>query len=153
MKGTRRLDIFAWAGVASLTLTVAAVAAQQPNKSPKDKDQDKDKHPTLKLTARPPLGMSPARVVLTGDLTGGPNDAEDFYCPTVEWDWGDGTTSESSSDCEPYEAGKSEIKRRYSVEHVFRAGNYRVALRLKKRDKMITSATVMVEVRPGIRDL
>ena len=49
--------------------------------------------------------------------------------------------------------GKSEIKRRYTVEHVFRAGNYRVALRLKKRDKMIASATVMIEVRPGIRDL
>jgi hypothetical protein len=153
MKGTRRLDIFAWAGVASLALSVAAVAAQQPNKSSKDKEQDKDKHPTLKLTARPPLGMSPARVVLTGDLNGGPNDAEDYYCPTVEWDWGDGTTSESTSDCEPYEPGKSEIRRRYTVEHVFRAGNYRVALRLKKRDKMITSATVMVEVRPGIRDL
>jgi len=153
MKGIRRLDIFARAGVASLALTVAAAAAQQPNKSSKDKDQDKDKRPTLKLTARPPLGMSPARVVLTADLNGGPNDAEDFYCPTVEWDWGDGTTSESSSDCEPYEPGKSEIRRRYTVEHVFRAGNYRVALRLKKRDKMITSATVMVEIRPGIRDL
>jgi len=153
MKGTRRLDIFAWAGVASLALTVAAVAAQQPNKSSKDKDQDKDKRPTLKLTARPPLGMSPARVVLTGDLNGGPNDAEDYYCPTIEWDWGDGTTSESTSDCEPYEPGKSEIRRRYTFEHVFRAGNYRVALRLKKRDKMITSATVMVEIRPGIRDL
>jgi len=152
MNHTRRLDVFAWAAVASLVLSAAAGAAQQSNKSSKDKDQDKDK-PTLKLTARPPLGMSPARVVLTGDLNGGPNDAEDFYCPTVEWDWGDGTQSESRFDCQPYEAGKSEIKRRYPIEHVFRAGNYRVALRLKKRDKMITSATVMVEVRPGIRDL
>ena len=123
MKGHRRLDIFAWAGVASLALSVA-IAAQQPNKSSKDKDQDKDKHPSLKLTARPPLGMSPARVVLTGDLNGGPNDAEEYYCPTVEWDWGDGTTSESTSDCDPYEPGKSEIKRRYTTEHVFRAGNY-----------------------------
>ena len=151
-KHHRRLDVFAWAGVASLALSVAAAAAQQPNKSSKDKDQDKDK-PTLKLTARPPLGMSPTRVVLTGDLTGGPNDAEDFYCPTVEWDWGDGTMSEASSDCEPYEPGKSEIKRRYTTDHVFRAGNYRVALRLKKRDKLVASATVLVEIRPGIRDL
>ena len=153
MKGNRRLDIFARAGVASLMLSVAVGAAQQSNKSSKNKDQDKENKPTLKLTARPPLGMSPARIVLTGDLTGGPNDAEDFYCPTIEWDWGDGTTSESTSDCDPYEPGKSEIRRRYTVEHVFRAGNYRVALRLKKRDKMVSSATVMVEVRPGIRDL
>ena len=138
-----------FAGVASVLLTGAAVAAQQPGKPSKDQD----KRPSLKLTARPPIGMSPARVILTADINGGPNDSEDFYCPTIEWDWGDGTTSESTSDCEPYEPGKSEIKRRYSIEHIFRAGNFRVALRLKKRDKMVTSATVFVEIRPGIRDL
>jgi len=153
MKGHRRLDIFAWAGVASLVLSVAAVAAQPPNKSSKDKDQDKDKRASLKLTARPPLGMSPARVILTGDLNGGPNDAEDYYCPTVEWDWGDGTTSESTSDCDPYQPGKSEIRRRYTIDHIFRAGNFKVAFRLKKRDKMVASATVLIEIRPGIRDL
>ena len=38
-------------------------------------------------------------------------------------------------------------------DHVFRAGNYRVALRLKKRDKMVVSAVVTIEIRPGIRDL
>jgi len=95
----------------------------------------------------------PARVVLTADLNGGPNDAEDYYCPTIEWDWGDGTTSESTSDCDPYVPGKSEIRRRFTTDHVFRAGNFRVALRLKKRDKMVASATVMIEIRPGIRDL
>ena len=30
-------------------------------------------------------------------------------------------SSESTSDCEPYEAGKSQIKRRFTVEHMFRA--------------------------------
>src|SRR5712691_4608000 len=116
MKNSRRL---VWAGIAACMLTAAVVAAQQPGKSAKDKDQDK--RPTLKLTARPPLGMSPARIILTADLNGGPNDAEDYYCPTIEWDWGDGTTSESTSDCAPYEPGKSEVRRRYTVEHVFRA--------------------------------
>ena len=115
--------------------------------------KEKDKQPSLKLTARPPRGMSPARVVLTADLNGGPNDAEDYYCPTIEWDWGDGTTSETTSDCNPYEAGKSEIRRRYTIDHIFRAGNFRVAFRMKKRDKMVASATVMIEIRPGIRDL
>ena len=61
--------------------------------------------------------------------------------------------SESTSDCQPYEPGKSEIRRRYVTEHIFSAGNYRVVLRLKKRDKMVTSASVAVEIRPGIRDL
>ena len=136
-------------GAAACTLlAVAVVAAQKPSK-----DKDQDKHPTLKLTARPQLAMSPARVVITADLTGGPNDAEDYYCPTVEWDWGDGTTSEATSDCEPYEPGKSEIRRKWVVDHVFRAGNYRVALRLKKHDKLVTSASISIEIRPGIRDL
>ena len=87
MTGFRRL---VWAGIASYVLAAAGVAAQQPGKSAKDKDQDK--RPSLKLSARPALGMSPARVVLTADLNGGPNDAEDYYCPSIEWDWGDGTT-------------------------------------------------------------
>ena len=146
MKNLRRL---VFTGVASVLLTAAAVAAQQPGKPSKDQD----KRPSLKLSARPAIGMSPARIVLTADVNGGPNDSEDFYCPTIEWDWGDGTISESTSDCEPYEPGKSEIRRRYSIEHIFRAGNFRVALRLKKREKMVTSATVSIEIRPGIRDL
>jgi hypothetical protein len=135
---------------AAFMLAAAVVAAQKPAPS---KDKDQDKHPTLKLTARPALGMSPARIVLTADLNGGPNDAEDYYCPTIEWDWGDGTTSESTSDCDPYEPGKSEIRRRYTIDHVFHAGNFRVVIRLKKRDKLVTSATVNIEIRPGIRDL
>jgi hypothetical protein len=139
------------AGVGCLTLVAALTAAPGPQDKPKDKDADK--RPKLTLTARPPIAMSPARVALTAELAGGPDDLEDFYCPTIEWDWGDGTQSETTSDCEPYEAGKSTFKRRFTVEHVFRAGYHRVSLRLKKHDKSISSATVMVDVRPGIRDL
>ena len=141
------------AGIASLILAAAfSVGAHAQNK-PKDKDNASDKRPQLKLIARPPLGMAPLKVVLTGDLIGGPNDSEEFYCPTVQWEWGDGTQSESTVDCDPYEPGKSEIKRRWTVEHVFRPGQYHVVLRLKKRDKAITQATVSLEVRPGLRDL
>ena len=145
-----------WAGVACLTLAAAITATAQPqDKTAKDKDKDaeKDKRPKLTLTARPPIAMSPARVAITAELAGGPDDLEEFYCPTIEWDWGDGTQSESTSDCEPYEAGKSTFRRRFTVEHVFRAGHHRVSLRLKKHDKSISSATVVVEIRPGIRDL
>jgi hypothetical protein len=136
--------------VAVFVLTAVAATAYAQKTAP---SKDKTEKPSLKLTARPALGMSPQRVVLTADLNGGPNDSEDFYCPTIEWDWGDGTMSESMSDCEPYEPGKSEIRRRFTIDHIFRAGNYRVALRLKKRDKMVASATVNIEIRPGIRDL
>jgi hypothetical protein len=141
----------AGAGIASLMLAAAlAVVAHAQDKA---KDSGQDKRPQLKLTARPPLGMAPQKVVLTADLLGGPNDSEEFYCPTIEWDWGDGTMSESTVDCDPYQPGKSEIKRRWTVEHVFSVGQYHVVLRLKKRDKAITQATVSLDIRPGLRDL
>ncbi len=118
---------------------LAAALAVGAHAQDKAKDKDQDKRPQLKLTARPPLGMSPQRVVLTAEIVGGPDDSEDFYCPTVEWDWGDFTQSESTADCEPYEPGKSSIKRRCTVEHVFRGALTTSSLRLKKRDKAITS--------------
>jgi hypothetical protein len=99
-------------------------------KNGKDKDKDQkdstDPRPKVTLRANPVIAMAPARVVFTAELTGGANDFEEFYCGAVEWEWGDGTKSESSSDCAPYAPGKSEIKRRFAVEHVFRAGAYRV---------------------------
>ena len=140
------------AGIASLMLAAAfAMVANAQDKSAKEGGQEK--RPQLKLTARPPLGMAPLKVVLTADLQGGPNDSEEFYCPTVEWDWGDGTQSENTADCAPYESGKSEIKRRFTVEHVFRAGVYRVTFRLKRRDKVVGLSTVNIQVRPGLRDM
>ena len=142
------------AGVACLVLAPSlALSAQDKSRDKDSGDKEKEKRPKLTLTARPPIAMSPARVSLTAELAGGPDDLEDFYCPTIEWDWGDGTSSETTSDCDPYEAGKSTFKRRFTVEHVFRAGYHRVSLRLKKHDKQISSATVVVDVRPGIRDL
>ena len=146
-----------WAGVASLLvcLALATVAAAQ-TADKKDKDTPADpKRPKITLKANPLIAMAPARVVLTAELIGGDNDFEEFYCPAVEWEWGDGTKSESSVDCAPYEPGKSEIKRRFTVEHVFRLGRpngYRVSIHLKRRDKSVGAATINIQVRPGLRD-
>jgi hypothetical protein len=134
-----------------LPLAVVSVTAAEPQN--RDKDQPHDKRPKLSLKAQPVIAMAPARIVLTAELQGGPNDYEDYYCPTVEWDWGDGTQSESTNDCAPYESGKSEIKRRFTVSHVFRAGVYRVSFKLKRRDKIVGLSTVSIQVRPGLRDI
>jgi hypothetical protein len=142
---------FAWAGVMCLCVPAATMAAAQ-QKSDRDAQSDAKK-PTLKLKAQPVIAMSPARVVLTAELVGGPNDYEELYCPTVEWDWGDGTHSESTNDCAPYEPGKSEIKRRFTVEHVFRTGTFRVAFKLKRQNRVVSLATVSIQVRPGLRDI
>ena len=144
----------AWAGAASLLVAAALTTGVSAQKNGKDKDQKDaaDPRPKVSLKAQPVIAMAPARVVLTAELTGGANDYEEFYCTAVEWEWGDGTKSESSSDCAPYEAGKSEIKRRFTVEHVFRTGVYRVMFHLKRRDKMVGNATIQIQVRPGLRD-
>jgi hypothetical protein len=137
------------ASALALALCVPPVAhAQRDSKDSKD-TKDNDKRPKLTLKAQPIISMAPSKVTLRAELVGGANDYEEFYCPTVEWDWDDGTMSESTSDCEPYEAGKSEIKRRFTVEHVFRAGYYHVAFRLKRRDKAIAAATTTVQVQGG----
>jgi len=139
-----------WSGATCLLLSVV-VAADGHKQDGKDKDAEL-RRPKVTLKAQPVVSMSPARVVLTAELQGGANDYEDFYCPSVEWDWGDGTHSESTIDCEPYESGKSEIKRRFTVEHMFRAGAYKVMFRLKRHDRALATATVNIQVRQGVRD-
>jgi hypothetical protein len=137
-----------------ITAIVFAAPSQHEPPSPHEHrdSKDDDRRPKLSLKANPTVSISPARVVLTAELTGGANDYEELYCATVDWDWGDGTESESTTDCEPYETGKSEIKRRFTVQHVFRAGVHKVAFRLKRNDKTVAGATVTLQVQPGIQD-
>jgi len=112
-----------------------------------------DKRPSLALKATPPLGFSPLRVHASVDVRGGPDDSPDFYCPAVSWDWGDGTVSENSEDCDPYEEGTSAIRRRFSANHTFQQGGaYRVTFRLKQKTRVIASASTNVQVRAGVRD-
>ena len=110
-----------------------------------------NKKPSLSLKATPAVSFAPARIVLVAEVKGGTNDSEEFYCPTVEWEWGDLTSSTAEADCEPYESGKSEIKRRYTVEHQFKnPGAFKVILRLKKGTKIIAQANTQIQVRAGL---
>jgi hypothetical protein len=112
-----------------------------------------DRKPSLSLRATPPVGFSPLRVRVVVDVRGGADDYSDFYCPTIEWDWGDGTVSENAEDCDPYEAGKSAIRRRFSAEHVYRqSGTFQIYFRLKQKDKTLGVSSANVQVRAGIRD-
>ena len=100
-----------------------------------------NKKPTLSLKATPAVSFAPARIVVVAEVKGGANDFEELYCPSVEWEWGDLTTSTAEADCEPYEAGKSEIKRRYTVEHRYKnPGGYKIVLRLRKGNKIVATA-------------
>lgn len=133
---------------AAVSLSAGAVVSA-PNAVVGD---DKTK-PSITIRASPSAGFTPLRVVLTAELKGGADDFADYYCPTIEWIWGDDTRAESTADCDPYEAGKSEIKRRYTTSRIFQtSGNAKVEFRLKQKDKVVGSGSTRVNVRPGLHD-
>lgn len=113
--------------------------------------QGANKKVSLSLKATPAVSFAPSRVVLVAELKGGSDDSEELYCPTVEWEWGDLTTSTAESDCSPYEAGKSQVKRRFSAEHQYRnSGTFQVVLRLKKGSRIAATSNATIQVRPGL---
>ena len=114
-----------------------------------DAQREENPRPKLSLKAQPNVGIAPARIQLTAELTGGANDFQEYYCPTVVWDWADGTESESTLDCDLYEAGKREIRRRFTVQHTFRVGAHKVWIRLKRNSKLLASASVNIHIQPG----
>lgn len=128
------------AALATCVVLAPGVAAQE--------KAEKPKRPKLSVRATPMIVFTPATLTLTAELKGGDDDFEEYYCGDVEWDWDDGTRSESSDDCEPYEAGKSEIRRRFTVQHRYNLpGVYDVQFRLKQRGKVVAAARTKVTVR------
>lgn len=135
----------------SRTLGLVMLVILSPAATLDARDQDANKRPSLSLRAAPAVAFAPARILLTAEVRGGPDDFEDLYCPTVEWEWGDGTSSSATADCAPYSAGQSQIRRRYTVEHIYRQpGSFRVQLRLKKGTRVTGFANTAVQVRPGL---
>jgi len=133
--------------VCCLGLTVGATPLQDQKT---DKTQERGRRPRITLKAQPTVGRAPMRSLFSAELVGGSDDFEDYYCPTVSWEWGRGDASQSASDCEPYEEGKSVIRRRYSAEHTFRnSGSFRVYFSLSRRDKEVGAAFINIVVQPG----
>ncbi|MBI2829041.1 MAG: hypothetical protein HYX77_07210 [Acidobacteria bacterium] len=115
--------------------------------------QAEAKKPSLSLRATPPVGFTPLRVRVVADIRDGSDDHAEFYCATVEWDWDDGTVSENSSDCDPYEAGKSTIRRRFTADHIYRQpGQYKITFKLKQKTKQVAASSTSVQVRAGVGD-
>lgn len=144
---------YVWTGALVLALAATMTTAAARQKDDK-KAKEFDPRPKLTVKAAPMMAIAPVRVVFTAELTGGADDFEEYYCPSVEWDWGEGTVSQTTGDCDPYQAGKSEIRRRFTVEHTYdRGGSYRVSFRLKQRNKLVATASTNVQVRPGMQEI
>jgi hypothetical protein len=109
------------------------------------------KQPMLEIRTVPRVAFSPVNVLIIAELRGG-DDAEELYCPEIEWDFDDGTKSVHEADCPPYEAGAA-IERRYSIEHFYRrAGNYEIKVTLRRNARTLKKATGRLNVRPGASD-
>jgi hypothetical protein len=108
-------------------------------------DGGKPKRPQLDLRASPRVAFSPVEILITGQLKGGA-ELEEFYCPGLEWDWGDGTRSAHESDCAPYESGAA-LERFFSARHAYGSpGAYNVRLTLRRADRTVAVASVAVNV-------
>ena len=133
----------------AVTIVLGASAPIPAQSSEKDEKKE-PRRPSLSLKATPGTGMVPVRVSATAEFKGGDDDFQDYYCPAIEWNWGDGTVSESAIDCEPYEAGVSQIRRRFTGSHTYkRAGSFRIIFRLKHRNRVLTSQTTVVRLLGG----
>tara|TARA_B100000029_G_scaffold511531_1_gene605810 strand:+ start:1203 stop:1646 length:444 start_codon:yes stop_codon:yes gene_type:complete len=133
-----RRQIMMFSATLILVLTLSSVATLF--------GQDDDAE--LRLRATPRVAFAPADILFVGQIRGGPDDNEELYCLEIEWDWGDDTTSEQTLDCDPYEPGVSEIRRRYSVRHTYNyGGRYNVRLHLKQGNDVVMSGQTRIEVR------
>ncbi len=141
----RRVPRFSWLSRSLVAVGGICIAAYSPLSGQEGEEPD------LRLRASPQVVFAGSEVLLIAELRGGDDDYRELYCVSVEWDWDDGTRSESTPDCDPYEPGVSQIRRRYSVRHTFEfSGRHQVRLNLKRRDDVVSSARVAIEVR-GIR--
>lgn len=99
------------------------------------------RRPHLDVKATPRMALPPVMVVVTGQLVGG-DDLEEFYCPALEWNWGDGGRSAQESDCPPFDTD-TKMARRFSARHAYREpGSYEIRLTLRRADRFIAAGTV-----------
>ena len=103
------------------------------------------KKPRLDVQATPRTAFPPVMVLVTGQLVGG-DDLEEFYCPALEWDWGDGGRSAQESDCPPFDA-ETIMARRFSARHAYREpGAYEIRLTLRRADRSVAAGTALIRV-------
>jgi hypothetical protein len=73
---------------------------------------------------------------------------EDYYCPRLEWEWEDLTTSSEESDCPPFaDAQPQDHERSWTKSHQFREpGEHTIRVRLYKGERVIRALDTKVEI-------
>jgi hypothetical protein len=114
-------------------------------------DASRGRRPRLDIRLSPRVAFSPVSVSVVAELNGG-DDLEEYYCPTLDWEWGDGGRSEYEADCAPFDAkdAKEAFERRFFARHDYRtAGEYSVKLTLRRSQRAIAAATTNITVHPA----
>jgi len=102
--------------------------------------------PRLELRTARRIVFSPVEAFFVAELEGG-DEIEEFYCPELVWEWGDGSRSVRQSDCAPFGPNR-ELQRLFTARHVYRyGGHHAVRLTLRKAERPIASASVNIDVR------
>jgi len=133
--------------VVCLSLFLTIIQPNLSNLSSHEQSTSEQK-PKLRLRSTPKIGFAPIEILFIGELQGGEDNYEEFYCPTVEWDWDDDTVSSSTPDCDPYEPNRSTIRRHFFIRHKFNySGRYEVRLNLKKGRDIVASSQTMIQLQ------
>jgi hypothetical protein len=131
-----------------IVVSVAVLLLASPMLADESQKPKKPKRPGVELRFTPRYSFSPANVSFTLELKGG-DDMEEYYCPEIEWEWGDGSKSVQEADCDPW-AADSKVQRRFTGSHLFpQSGVYTARVTLRKSDKTIVTKSVEVTVQPG----
>ena len=82
---------------ASCTLAITALLFMATEQSQTNtSEQQSTERPSLSLRVRPELNSGRRGLVRASlEIRGGSDNYEEFYCPALEWDWGDDTISEA----------------------------------------------------------
>jgi hypothetical protein len=106
----------------------------------------KVRKPRLDVRATPRISFTPTSVLVIAELNGG-DDAEEFYCPALVWDWDDGGRSAHQADCPPFGPGTA-LERRYTAQHDYvRPGVYNVRVHMMRASRALAVASATVTVR------
>ena len=95
------------------------------------------------------MAFGPVSILVVAQLQGG-DEHEDFYCPDVEWDFGDGSRSSHQADCEPFVEGMT-LERQFLTRHAYsRPGDYDVKVTLRRASRTLAVATTRITIHAGL---
>lgn len=115
-------------------------------------------HPSLAVSAHPRMAFGPLRAILMAKVEGieggvGGALAESLYCPTIAWDFGDGSRAVHTGDCAPWEPG-ARLERVFTAEHCYReSGDFIITVTMLQGSRTVLQSSGVITVRwsPGSR--